>query len=788
MKLCRNCNLKYGDDVVVCVRCGSNLDDATVIVSETSSEQNPLGINNVAPQPIEQQVQNPQQGMNGQLIPPQQEMYGQPVMQPQQGMYGQPAMQPQQGMYGQPMPPQQGMYGQPMPPQQSMYGQPMQPKPPKKPRKKPSKKLIIALSILAVAIIGAVVTTMIIFKKPSDKLLKKEIIDEFAEFELDGKKYSSELSDFKITERETEDGEDEAVCEVTFTGDMLDRTIYIIVESEKENPFKWDVEDIITYRSPDIKLSESYANTIAESYEVEGLSNFRNESDDGLEYKFTYDIDDKREMLSVTGEVTFYGDISFDNSPNSDLYTYSKYIDLSNANIETSIEGTYREVSSTGKPGFGVVITSLDDNLYNFEVSTTKYGYVNFAGKVDTQKIFDKNGEYCFSVYAIANDIEYILTFDDESIVEARVISDGYSEYEYQMEEGEFDIEKEEDQSSLDDGTPISPNGEKIYIYSWNTELGNRLEMFFEYYPELYNRVEYISLDKGGTSEDYYNAINDTFDSSKPASIVAYDYAVSDYFFDRDYYVSMESVGISNEEYGNSYQYNIDYATDNGELMALSWQANVGCFTYRSDIAIEVFGTDDPEVIQEKVKDWDSFLATAEELKQHGYYMISSTDDITFQDYNIAYLPDQSVVDAVENNNYSAGTYRWSSEWNEDMTSDVFGYFGCQWFVNWSLWLDDEGEITYKVCEGPMDFAWGGTYLGITRACPDKQLAALILYTLCCDSEAMYENAKISYEMPNNIVATEMLIEDGETLTTYNVEGQNPLPIYHKAALELKFQ
>ena len=40
---------------------------------------------------------------------------------------------------------------------------------------------------------------------------------------------------------------------------------------------------------------------------------------------------------------------------------------------------------------------------------------------------------------------------------------------------------------------------------------------------------------------------------------------------------------------------------------------------YRRDIAKEVFGSDDPAEVQKKVADWDTFKATAEELKEKGY-------------------------------------------------------------------------------------------------------------------------------------------------------------------------
>ena len=48
---------------------------------------------------------------------------------------------------------------------------------------------------------------------------------------------------------------------------------------------------------------------------------------------------------------------------------------------------------------------------------------------------------------------------------------------------------------------------------------------------------------------------------------------------------------------------------------------------YRRDIAKEVFGTDDPAEVQKKVADWDTFKATAEELKEKGYQMTSTVND-----------------------------------------------------------------------------------------------------------------------------------------------------------------
>ncbi|MDD5998602.1 MAG: hypothetical protein PUC55_02750, partial [Lachnospiraceae bacterium] len=61
-----------------------------------------------------------------------------------------------------------------------------------------------------------------------------------------------------------------------------------------------------------------------------------------------------------------------------------------------------------------------------------------------------------------------------------------------------------------DDSTPATEavadfempaeDGEKIYVYSWNTELGDGLlKDFQEKYPQYADQVEYVNLGVGGT-------------------------------------------------------------------------------------------------------------------------------------------------------------------------------------------------------------------------------------------------------------------------------------------------
>ena len=56
------------------------------------------------------------------------------------------------------------------------------------------------------------------------------------------------------------------------------------------------------------------------------------------------------------------------------------------------------------------------------------------------------------------------------------------------------------------------------------------------------------------------------------------------------------------------------------------------CSNLSSDIAKDVFGTDDPTAVGEKVKDWDTMKATSQELLNKGYYTFASYAD-TFRLY-----------------------------------------------------------------------------------------------------------------------------------------------------------
>ena len=80
----------------------------------------------------------------------------------------------------------------------------------------------------------------------------------------------------------------------------------------------------------------------------------------------------------------------------------------------------------------------------------------------------------------------------------------------------------------------------------------------------------------------------------------------------------LKDLGIDpDKDLADQYDFTRTTASDaDGVQRGSTWQCCPGTMVYRRDIAKEVFGTDDPTAVGEKVKDWDTMKQTAEELKQ----------------------------------------------------------------------------------------------------------------------------------------------------------------------------
>ena len=144
---------------------------------------------------------------------------------------------------------------------------------------------------------------------------------------------------------------------------------------------------------------------------------------------------------------------------------------------------------------------------------------------------------------------------------------------------------------------------DKIYAYSWDDDFQKKLNVILDAYPQYKDYVEYINL--GVPSEQSLELIDQALASGdKYPSLIPADIGSAKYYTEDDEKtLDLYSIGFTPEMFKDSYPYAVDFATYNGQLKAVTWQSTAGSVFYNRAIAKEVFGTDDPDAIQEKLKD-----------------------------------------------------------------------------------------------------------------------------------------------------------------------------------------
>lgn len=326
-----------------------------------------------------------------------------------------------------------------------------------------------------------------------------------------------------------------------------------------------------------------------------------------------------------------------------------------------------------------------------------------------------------------------------------------------------------------------------FYVYCWNGDvMNNVLKYFKEAYPEDAERIVYV--DTGG-SNFYQTKIDallaDESNKQYPDMIAMEMDYIMKY---TEVTLPVSDLGITADDMKNMYQYTIDAATFDGQVKGLSWQACPGAMMYRRSLAKEYLGTDEPEKVQEFFKDWDTMLATGKTIleKSNGETkLFSGVDDVkrVFQagrtnawyDENSVLSVDQVMLDYMDyaKQLYDLGltnnTAQWSDAWSSNAATDnTFAYMGCTWFLHWCLKSYSGGEKAgegtfgdWAMCAGPQAYYWGGTWLGATPGCSDKELAGKIMKAATCDTTVMKAICKGSLDYVNNKEAIAALQAEG---------------------------
>lgn len=361
-----------------------------------------------------------------------------------------------------------------------------------------------------------------------------------------------------------------------------------------------------------------------------------------------------------------------------------------------------------------------------------------------------------------------------------------------------------DDTAAVDEGTILN-------IQCWNEEFKSRLTDHYPGYEEVdgtTGKIGDVTVKWTITPSDdnaYQNNLDEMLlkqadaaaDDKVDLFLVEADYALK--YVDTEYAMNVADLGVTEDDVKDQYQYTKDVVTDaNGNLKGVSWQGCPGVLIYNREAAKEVLGSDDPATVQESVKDWDTFLATAKTMADAGYKMTSTVNDayrvfsnnVTSKwvedgkiniDENLKNWADMSkkMVDA----NQTTTAELWSDDWSKGFYPEgkVFCYFGPAWFVDFSMAADTDGSIAnqggWGATEGPQGFYWGGTWICAATGTDNPTLVGDIMKQMTCNVDVMTEIVKADNDFVNNVPAMTQMAAD----TSYSsavLGGQNPLAMY----------
>jgi ABC-type glycerol-3-phosphate transport system substrate-binding protein len=135
--------------------------------------------------------------------------------------------------------------------------------------------------------------------------------------------------------------------------------------------------------------------------------------------------------------------------------------------------------------------------------------------------------------------------------------------------------------------------------------------------------------------------------------------------------------------------YPIRVGSYNGHVYAMSWLTYPGAMFYRRSYAKKYWGTDDPAKVQKKVKDFDTFMATARELNKISKgkcKMVSTSEELFLPckgarkepwivDGNLYIDPAMEkymdMAKAFYDEDLDAKTTQWSSDWYAGMNDSL---------------------------------------------------------------------------------------------------------------------
>ncbi|GMO58128.1 MAG: ABC transporter substrate-binding protein [Treponemataceae bacterium] len=333
----------------------------------------------------------------------------------------------------------------------------------------------------------------------------------------------------------------------------------------------------------------------------------------------------------------------------------------------------------------------------------------------------------------------------------------------------------------------------KLVVWSFTDELEGLINKYYKpAHPDMV--IEYSLT----TTEQFPNKLDPVLASGQGVPDV---FALEDAFV-RKYVESgllLDLTDVYNEVKDKMLEYPVQIGSYNGKVYGMSWQATPGAMFYRRSLAKKYLGTDDPMEVQEYFKDLDTFMKTADLLKEKSggsCVTVSSLQDlmkpflaarqkpwvVDGQFYiDPVMLQFMDTVKTLRDKGEDARLGQWSEGWfaamqgtlkNEQGKSvEVFSALLPTWGLHYVLKTnapDTAGD--WAMIAGPMPYRWGGTWIGAWKKTKNPNAAKEFIKYLASDDTYLKAHALESGDLVSNI---DVINEIKDSFSEPFLGGQN---------------
>ena len=360
----------------------------------------------------------------------------------------------------------------------------------------------------------------------------------------------------------------------------------------------------------------------------------------------------------------------------------------------------------------------------------------------------------------------------------------------------------------------------KCTILAWNAnDIPPMIKNFEAAKPDMAGKCEYKNV--GSNGQEAHEQYSQYFKCGEDCDLFVMEADwILDYIDNDEFTAPITDLGFAESDFGGAYAYTLAIGKNkDGKLKGVSWQATPGAYIYRTDLAEKYLGAKTPEEMQAKVKDWDTFKASAKTVADATGGKLAMVDTLggmwQVWQYNRAnawvkdgelaiddfYKSYAELAKEYWDNGYVTKESQWDNGWyavgqvkadEVESKNATLGYFFCTWCLGKGSMLSNaEGGETgptyglYNIVSGPTDWAWGGSWLALAKNANSGKIAHDFVEFFTMNADTMQKYAEYSGDFLNSPKAMKAIVDAGTNKNAY-IGGQDQFGIFYEAAANIK--